>query len=295
MTRFGNLDGRTVIVGESGVVDLETASSGRFTHTPAALYEHWVEITRWLAATELPDAVPVSASSRWGSPSPQPRQIIAIGVNSQTKLEQFGLSEPDGIGFISRLPSSVTGPFDAITLTSDQVVIETELALVIGRYTRHCSPEDALDHLAGVTVAGDLADIAGFVRIPARPASEGTVANRILDAAPLYFNPAKSLPGFTPLGPYLVTLDELGPLNDLQITLRIDQDLVQRGTPTDFVHSIVSLISGLSQQIPLLPGDVILTGSPGQLENHPLSPLNVGVVAELSIPGVGAQRHEFTQ
>ncbi len=282
MTQIASIDGRLAIVLDDGVVDVEKASDGRFAADPQRAYDRWDELLDWVGRTRLSSDAALPAESSWLSPTPEPRQIIAIGINSRIKLEQFGLGEPTGIGFISKLQSALGHPFAPIAVTSERVYVETEVAVVIGRRAWRVDEDDALAHVAGAAVAEDLADVEAYVRIPSAREGVGDVT---------YHNPAKSLPGFASVGPRLVTPDEIADIDDLTLSLTIDGRTVQHGTTRDYLFSIREIIARLSHQVPLLPGDVILTGSPGQLDEAPLEPLRAGSVIRSTIDGLGHQEH----
>ncbi|MFI5428939.1 fumarylacetoacetate hydrolase family protein [Aeromicrobium sp. UC242_57] len=282
MTRIANIEGRLALVLPDGVIDVERASDGRFGAAPQHVYEQWSAFADWAGSADLSADSPLPEDAAWWSPVPEPRQIVAIGINSRIELEQFGLGEPTGVGFISKLQSSLGHPFAPITITSERVYVETEVAVVVGRRAWHVGEADAWSHVAGLAVAEDLADADAYVSIP------GT-RDGVADVT--YHNPAKSLPGFAPVGPQRVTPDEVADVDDLTLSLSIDGRIVQHGTTRDYLHSIAEIIARLSHQVPLLPGDVILTGSPGQLESSPLEPLRPSSTVVSTIDGLGRQVH----
>lgn len=285
MTRVASIEGRLSLVRTDGIVDVERASDGQFGSAPQLVYERWDAFAEWAGSTSASADAALPEESAWLSPVPEPRQILAIGINSRIKLEQFGLGEPTGVGFISKLQSALGHPFAPITITSQRVYVETEVAVVVGRRAWHVDETQAWSHVAGLAVAEDLADVEAYVRIPG--AREG-----VSDVT--YHNPAKSLPGFAPVGPQLVTPDEIADVDNLTLSLSIDGRTVQHGTTRDYIHSIAEIIARLSHQVPLLPGDVILTGSPGQLESSPLEPLRQGSTVVSTIDGLGRQTHVTT-
>ncbi|MDV6271439.1 fumarylacetoacetate hydrolase family protein [Rhodococcus globerulus] len=281
MARFVNVNGRMKIVYSDGIADVETVSAGRFGPTPQQIYRNWDDFSEWLHSAQPIPHEPLPSLDSVGPPSPEPPQIIALGVNSHIKLRQFGLDQPSGLGFISKLRGALTGPGNPITRTSDKMYVETEVAVVIGRAARKVAPEEALSHIAGFTVAQDLVDSNAYVTI------ESTVGKNPV----VYFNPAKSLQGFVPTGPWLVTPDEVHNIDDLRIRQWIGNRLVQDGRTTDYLHGVREAVSKLSQSISLFPGDVLLVGSPGQVDTSPLEPLEVGAVVRGEIDGLGVQQH----
>ena len=122
---------------------------------------------------------------------------------------------------------------------------EVELVAVIGRLARNVSEADAWDHVAGLTVGQDLSERAGQLAGPSPQ-----------------FSLAKSLPGFGPTGPWLVSPDDLDDRDDLELACSINGEQMQKGRTRNLVFSVPAIVSALSRQLPLLPGDVLFTGTP---------------------------------
>jgi 2-keto-4-pentenoate hydratase/2-oxohepta-3-ene-1,7-dioic acid hydratase in catechol pathway len=177
------------------------------------------------------------------------------------------------------LPSSVTGPYDDVVLPSwaAKPDWELELAAVIGRRAHRVAPDLALDCVAGYTIANDLTDRAGVFR-PDMPAI-GTDWLR-----------CKNAPGFTPVGPYLVPAEFVGDPGGLQITLTLNGQTMQDESTEDMLFGVARLISHVSQYAELLPGDLVLTGSPAGNGLHWGRLLRDGDVMEGTITGLGGQR-----
>ena len=177
------------------------------------------------------------------------------------------------------LPSSITGPYDEVELPSwaAKPDWELELAVVIGRHTHRVETAQALDYVAGYTIANDLTDRAAVFR-PDMPAI-GTDWLR-----------SKNAPGFTPLGPYLVPAEFVGDPGDLQVTLTLNGQTMQDESAKDMLFGVARLISYISQYAVLWPGDVVLTGSPAGNGLHWGRLLRDGDVMEGTITGLGAQR-----
>jgi len=177
------------------------------------------------------------------------------------------------------LPSSITGPYDEVELPSwaAQPDWELELAVVIGRLTHRVDMAQALDCVAGYTIANDLTDRACVFR-PDMPAI-GTDWLR-----------SKNAPGFTPLGPYLVPAQFVGDPGDLHLTLTLNGETMQDESTKDMLFGVARLISYISQYAVLWPGDLVLTGSPAGNGLHWGRLLREGDVMEGSITGLGVQR-----
>lgn len=177
------------------------------------------------------------------------------------------------------LPSSITGPYDEVELpsTAAKPDWELELAVVIGRRTYRVQTAQALEAVAGYTIANDLTDRACVFR-PDMPAI-GTDWLR-----------SKNAPGFTPLGPYLVPAEFVGDPGDLRVTLRLNGQIMQDESTKDMLFGPARLISHISQYAVLWPGDLVLTGSPAGNGMHWGRLLRDGDVMEGTITGLGGQR-----
>ncbi|MFC8009040.1 fumarylacetoacetate hydrolase family protein [Streptomyces cinereoruber] len=177
------------------------------------------------------------------------------------------------------LPSSVTGPFDDVTLPSwaAKPDWELELAVVIGRPAYQISPEEALEHVAGYTIANDLTDRA-------------TVFRRDMPQIGTDWLRSKNAPGFTPLGPWIVPAESVGDTGDLRLTLKLNGEVMQDESTKDMIFDVARMVAYASQTAQLLPGDLVLTGSPAGNGMHWGRLLRDGDVMDASITGLGAQR-----
>ena len=177
------------------------------------------------------------------------------------------------------LPTAISGPYDAVVLPAwaEQPDWELELAAVISRPTYRVTVEEALDHVAGYTIANDLTDRA-------------TVFRRDMPPIGTDWLRCKNAPGFTPLGPWIVPADSVADLSDLQITLRLNGKAMQHESTKDMIFGVARLVSYISQTARLLPGDLVLTGSPAGNGIHWGRLLRDGDVMDGSITGLGAQR-----
>ncbi|MGW2235196.1 fumarylacetoacetate hydrolase family protein [Streptomyces sp. NPDC001759] len=177
------------------------------------------------------------------------------------------------------LPSAITGPYDDVVLPAwgVQPDWELELAAVIAKPTHRVSVEEALEYVAGYTIANDLTDRASVFRqdMP----GIGTDWLR-----------SKNAPGFTPLGPWIVPAESIADPGDLRVTLKLNGDTMQDESTKDMLFDIARLVSYISQAARLLPGDLVLTGSPAGNGIHWGRLLRDGDVMEGSITGLGVQR-----
>lgn len=286
--RIANLSGRLVVVtGDTDAEvahDVEEASRGRFGPDPQGVYAEWAAFTGWTADVRWGPGVPVDADAL-GSPVPRPRQVFAIGLNYSEHAAESGLPIPDPAKpgteppVFTKFPSCITGPRGDISLPpGGHTDWEVELVVVIGRLAERVEVTDALSYVAGFAVGQDLSE-------------------RILQtaASPPQFSLGKSLPGFGPVGPWVVTLDELADPADLELGCGINGESVQLGRTSDLIFPVPVLIAKLSATLPLLAGDLIFTGTPAGvgLGRTPPRWLADGDVLTTHIEGLGSMRHRL--
>ncbi|GGS31843.1 fumarylacetoacetate hydrolase family protein [Streptomyces griseoviridis] len=177
------------------------------------------------------------------------------------------------------LPSAVTGPYDDVTLPAwaEKPDWELELAAVIGRPAYRVPVEEALSYVAGYTIANDLTDRA-------------TVFRRDMPQIGTDWLRSKNAPGFTPLGPWIVPAGSLADPGDLRLVLKLNGETMQDESTKDMIFSLARMVSYASQSARLLPGDLVLTGSPAGNGMHWGRLLRDGDVMDASITGLGSQR-----
>jgi 2,4-didehydro-3-deoxy-L-rhamnonate hydrolase len=281
--RVGNLDGRLVVVaGEAGHeigYDVEKSSGGQFSADPQAVYDVWGAFTAWAAAGQFTDGTPVNLEAL-GSPAPAPRQAFGIGLNYREHAAEAGFDAPTGEPPVfTKFPTCIIGPRGDIEMpAAGHVDWEVELVVVIGRRAHHVGQDEALDYVAGYAVGQD-------------------VSERILQLAttPPQFSMGKSYPRFGPVGPWLVTTDEFDNPDDLELGCRVNGEQMQKGRTSQLIFGVPELIEQLSRVTPLLPGDVIFTGTPSGvgLGRTPQRWLQPGEVLTSYIEGIGEMRHTF--
>jgi 2-keto-4-pentenoate hydratase/2-oxohepta-3-ene-1,7-dioic acid hydratase in catechol pathway len=223
------------------------------------------------------------------APVIRPPKVVCIGINYSDHIDELRSVMPDfeppGRPVFFLVPgSAVMGPNDPIVLPSrwpDQVDYESELAVVIGRAAKDVGEGEVWDHIAGVTMANDVS--ARDIQMEAFGGHEMTLTH------------AKGLDGFKPMGPCLVTLDELGVTGaglDVRIGCTVNGERRQDARTADLVHDVPRSVSYVSQYMRLDPGDVLLTGSPAGVGFFQGKFLRAGDVVETSGEGIGTMRNE---
>jgi 2-keto-4-pentenoate hydratase/2-oxohepta-3-ene-1,7-dioic acid hydratase in catechol pathway len=207
------------------------------------------------------------------APVPRPGKVVAIGRNYREHAEEEGVDPPPAPLIFSKWPSSVIGPNAEIRWDpafATQVDYEAELAVVIGRQARRVEEHDALEYVLGYTCLND-------------------VSARDLQFGDGQWARGKSLDTFCPMGPVLVTRDEVPDPQDLDIECRLDERLVQQANTAQMYFGVAAIVSYCSQAFSLEPGDVIATGTPGGVGIFREPPLLLadGDVVTVEIEGIG--------
>jgi 2-keto-4-pentenoate hydratase/2-oxohepta-3-ene-1,7-dioic acid hydratase in catechol pathway len=277
--RIANLSGRLSLIVGTTAVDVADASGGRFGPAVQEVYERFEEFRDWATST-APAAGRAFDLAELGPPAPTPRQLFAIGLNYSEHASESGFAAPPSPAVFTKFVTSIAGPYGEVHLPEGNVDWEVELVAVIGRHAYQVTEADAWSHVAGLTVGQDISE-------------------RVLQmVGPVpQFSLAKSYPGFTPMGPWLVTPDELADPDDLELRCAIDGEQMQKGRTSELIFSVPALIAQLSAVLPLLPGDVIFTGTPAGvgMGRSPQRYLKPGEVLSSSIEGIGELRQTFVR
>ena len=279
--RVANLAGRLVIITSDGAraVDVQNVSSGVFDADPQAVYERWPEFVSWARGADLSGATPFAAQDL-GAPAPAPRQVLAIGLNYSEHAAESGFQVPEAPTVLfTKWQSCLTGPITEVELPDGgHTDWEVELVAVIGRRAFRVAEDQAWDHVAGLTVGQDISE-------------------RIIQSAgpSPQFSLGKSLPGFVPTGPWVVTPEEFPDREHLELGCSINGEQMQLGHTRDLIFSVATLVSKLSHTLPLLPGDVLFTGTPAGvgLGRTPQRWLAPGDELVSYISGIGELRQSF--
>jgi 2-keto-4-pentenoate hydratase/2-oxohepta-3-ene-1,7-dioic acid hydratase in catechol pathway len=285
--RLGVIANRLVLVDGETAIDVEQASNGRFGSDPARLFDAWDQLVDWAASTE-PDGERLYADLLQ-NPVPAPRQVFAVGANYRDHVAEAARGGghagdiddllPTAPLIFTKFPACLAGPYDAIPLPSTNVDWEAELVVVMGRRAERVSEQDAWRHVAGLTVGQDISE---RVLQMAGPAPQ--------------FSMSKSFPGFGPMGPALVTPDALDDPDDLEIGCTLNGRVMQKGRTSDMIFSVAELVARISAVCPLLPGDVIFTGTTagvGAFRNPPLY-LRPGDSLVTWVKGIGELHNPVT-
>ncbi|MGW9029417.1 fumarylacetoacetate hydrolase family protein [Streptomyces sp. NPDC055722] len=276
--RIGNLSGRLTVFTDAGAIDVEKVGGGRFSADPQSVYEQWDAFTAWAAeAVSAADAVPF-AMEYLDAPAPRPRQVFGIGVNYQAHASEAKLETPEFPVVFTKFPTSITGPYSEVVLTGPRVDWEAELVVVIGKPARNVPAERAWDHVAGLTVGQDISDRTEQMKNQMPQWSLG-----------------KSFPGYSPMGPWLVTPDEFADPDDLDLGCTVNGAEMQRSATSRMLFPVPALIAELSAKLPLLPGDVIFTGTPSGIGAARKPPVFLKAGDELvtTIEGIGEIKQRF--
>ena len=210
---------------------------------------------------------------RIGSPVNRPSKIICLGKNYLEHVREGGFDNPEKPLIFCKAPNAVNGPFDPVIMpkSSGQVDWEVELAIVVGKEGKRIKNKDAFDYIAGFTIMND-------------------VSAREAQFADSQWFRGKSFDTFAPLGPVIVTADEIVDAHKLRLTTIVDGVIMQDGNTRDMIFDIPSIIENISEDITLIPGDIISTGTPsgvGIFRDPPIV-LKPGNVVECRIEKIGS-------
>ena len=275
--RFVNAGGGAAVLVQGMVYDLHRISGGRIPAAPmAVVIDHWADALAIHAAGAFDGGQPVQ-SVRLGPPVPAPRSVYAVGLNYRRHAQETGAAIGAIPPVFTKFPSSINGPFDPIVLPAGEGTTdwEAELAFVVGAGGRNVAAASGLDAVRGFMVAQDVSE--RFVQ----------------QAAGHQFSLGKSFDSFCPIGPAIVTVDELVDPLDLRIRCRVNGELMQDDSTADMIVDVPHLVELLSSVMTLTAGDVCLTGTPAGVGTARTPPrfLRPGDVVDTEIEGLGAMRN----
>jgi len=229
-----------------------------------------------LAAIDLTRLPEVASDVRLGPPVAGTRQFVCIGLNYRKHAEESGLPIPTEPVVFTKSLTCISGPDDDIVLPAGSTATdwEVELGFVIGKVCRNVSEADALGHIAGYFLANDVSERDWQLKRGGQ------------------WSKGKSFDTFGPIGPWLVTADEVANPQDIALQLSVDGVSKQLSSTSDQIFSVAFVVAYLSSFMTLLPGDLVITGTPEGvgLGAKPPEFLRQGAIVELSGGVLGKQR-----
>ena len=220
----------------------------------------------------------VAAPGRVGACLSSVPNFFCVGLNYALHAKESGLDAPGEPVLFSKATSALSGPFDPVIIPrgSEKTDWEVELGVVIGREAHYVSEETALEHVAGYCTVNDVSERAYQIERLGQ------------------WIKGKSAPSFAPIGPWLVTADDVPDPQALDVSLALNGETVQSSNTSDMIFSVREIVSYMSQFMKLQPGDIIATGTPAGV-GMGMSPqrfLRPGDVMEVTVAGLGSQRQE---
>lgn len=266
--RFGTRHGRFVLVSEGHALDVATASGGALPSDVRAALGHWDQVRAWASTADMDEAVAVT-DAELGPPVPDPRQVFAVALNYRPHAAEAGFTAPEAPLVFTKFPSCITGPVTTVALPAGNVDWEIEVVAVIGAGGYRIPRSEAWNAVAGLTCGQDLSE--RLTQSQGRPAQ---------------FSLGKSFPGFGPIGPVAVTPDSLPDRDDIGFESVLltgsASETLQSGRTNEMIFPIDDLVARLSAICPLLPGDLIFTGTP-----EGVGAVKTGETMEGRIEGIG--------
>ena len=229
-----------------------------------------------LAAIDIERLPLVEAGARLGCPIANVGKIVCVGLNYRDHAEEAGMAVPKEPVLFMKAITSLSGPNDDVQIPpqSEKTDWEVELGIVIGTRLKHVKREDAIQHVAGYVLANDVSERAYQTERGGQ------------------WDKGKSYDTFAPIGPWLVTADEVGDPHALGLWLEVNGERMQDGNTKNFIFDVPTMLSYISEFMTLEPGDLVLTGTPAGvgLGQKPAPKfLRVGDEMRLGITGLGEQ------
>lgn len=234
-------------------------------------------LAKWLK-TEVEACPEIPANVRIGSCIARPSKIVCIGLNYAKHAAESGMAVPSEPVVFFKSTTALCGPYDKVIIprNSEKTDWEVELAVIIGKKASYINEEEAMDYVAGYALHNDYSERAFQLERGGQ------------------WVKGKSSDTFAPLGPVMVTIDEISDPQNLRLWLSVNGELLQDSNTNDMIFNVKHIVSYLSQFMTLLPGDVISTGTPFGvgLGFKPPRYLKAGDVVELGIDNLGTQRQQ---
>ena len=267
--RLATMNNRAVLIHNDGLYDLERATDGAFSPDPMQAIARFTELHKIAAGLDdSPDAAYDGAAL--GLCVPRPHKVFGIGLNYRSHAEESGMEFPPNPLVFAKFPNCLTGPTDDITIFGPTTDWEAELVVVMGTHARDIAAEDAWDHIAGLTCGQDI--------------SERTTQ---FASKPPHFDRGKSFDTYGPIGPAIVSPDQLPDPGNLALTCDVNGERRQEARTNDLIFNIPTLVAYISGICTLEPGDLIFTGTPSGVGFMSGTFLQPGDVVTTSIEGLG--------
>lgn len=281
--KFANVSGRATLVIEGRAVDIEKASDGRVGSDPMvcsdlSLHAALADVASSVDPAEWPEL----DMAALGAPVSRPPKGFGVALNYRSHAIESNKEIPTEPHLFGKTENCVCGPFDEIIVPAgrDMIDYEAEMVIVFGRECSKATEADAWSYIAGVTAGQDISDRGEQFRPPVKQ-----------------FTIAKTYDTFGPIGPFLVTPDELANRDGVGVQGRIDGEVVQDGNTDDLIFSVPALVAWLSRYITFRPGDLVWTGTPGGVGEARTPPLFLrdGMILETEVEGVGTMRNPVVE
>ena len=267
--RLATTNNRAVLINDNGLYDLEHATDGAFSPDPMLAIARFTELHEVAAGLRgSPDEAYYGAAL--GLCVPRPQKVFGIGLNYRTHAEESGMEIPPNPLVFAKFPNCLAGPTDDITIFGPTTDWEAELVVVMGTHARDIAAEDAWDHIAGLTCGQDI--------------SERTTQ---FASKPPHFDLGKSFDTYGPIGPAIVSPDQLPDPGNLALTCDVNGERRQEARTNDLIFDIPALVAYISGICTLEPGDLIFTGTPSGVGFMSGTFLQPGDVVTTSIEGLG--------
>lgn len=277
--RYANIAGRSALVdGDGGWYDAERVSGGAVSADPMSALRSADALSAASStlATATADGSLTEADVR--APVPAPQKVFGVGLNYAGHAAESGVDLPENPVVFTKFPSCIVGPTAEVELRSTAGDYEVELVVVIGGPTRDVAPENAWDHVLGLTVGQDISDRA--LQFAAKPA---------------HFDLGKSRDTYGPIGPVVVSTDLFDDPTDLALRCSVNGEQRQSDRTSNLIFSVAHLVSYLSAVMTLDTGDLIFTGTPEGVGVSSRTFLEPGDVITSTIDGIGTMTNRCVE
>lgn len=277
LLRFGEFENEKPAVELTNGKRIDVSAFGEDFNEAFFASDGLYRLAKWLE-TEVAACPEVPANARIGSCIARPSKIVCIGLNYAKHAAESGMAVPTEPVVFFKSTTALCGPFDDVIIprNSEKTDWEVELAVIIGKKASYINEEDAMDYVAGYALHNDYSERAFQLERGGQ------------------WVKGKSNDTFAPLGPIMVTKDEIPDPQNLRLWLSVNGEILQDSNTNDMIFNVKHIVSYLSQFMTLLPGDVISTGTPFGvgLGFKPPRYLKAGDVVELGIDNLGTQRQQ---